>query len=573
MNRYADWVLTNGKFFTENDKSPWAEAVAIIDDRFAFVGGTLDQRLQDFIGENTKVMDLHGKMVLPGIIDGHIHPTTVVKSGWRVQLPHTNDLDELMGAVKAYCEAHSPEEVPYFFGECYATEMFDEHGPDKELLDRYISDRPARMQDFTDHSCWYNTMAIEMLGITKDTPDPEGPMGTIRFIRDGDGNPTGWVQEPGVDNFEDGIFEKIGWAPPKSASEEMVLPFLQQMNKLGIVAMLDGVTEGEEAMKLFHDLDKAGKLHFYYEGTSLLQDFNHLDGAIESLKDWRKKYRSKHVDVHTIKYFLDGTNELGSCASLEPFRNDHTGKNYGQLNMTTEQLTEIIVRLNREGIDLHIHMVCDRAFRTGCDAVEKAQKICSEQGDEWKIYIQFAHCELIHPDDMKRVKDLGIIINWSCHWGGGYFGEAAKEYLGEERWNTMYDFTKIIDSGAVVTYSSDIIGMCEANRCNPFFGMECSHTRVDPEFPLDAQVYPGSVRPPASARLSLEELIRGYTLSGAIPFRFEDRMGSIEEGKLAHMVLLDKNIFEVPKNEIHRVEPAAVFFEGNLISGGLMDNS
>ena len=569
MSKYADLVLTNGKFYTENGKQPWAEAVAIKDDKFVYVGNCENKVLNDYIGECTEVKNLNGKLVLPGIIDGHIHPTTVVKSGWRVQLPYTDNLDELMESVKIYCKEHSPEEVPYFFGECYATEMFDENGPTKELLDKYISDRPARMQDFTDHSCWYNSIALDMLGITKDTPDPEGPMGTIRFIRDAEGNPTGWVQEPGVDCFENAIFEKIGWAPPHIATEEMIMPFLEFMNKFGIIAMLDGITDNEETIKLFFDMDMAGKLQMYYEGTSLLQDFSHLDSAIATLRDWQSKYTSKHVNIHTVKYFLDGTNEVGNCASLEPFKNDSTGTNYGQMNMTEEQLTEVMTILNREAIDFHIHVVGDRAFRTGCNAVEKAKKLCEEQGDEWRIYVQLAHCELIHPDDMLRVKDLGIIINWSCHWGGGYFGEAAKEYLGEERWNTMYDFTKIIETGAVVTYSSDVIGMCESKRSNPFFGMECSHTRVDPEFPLDPAVYKGSVRPPESAKLSLEELVRGYTIRGAIPFRFEDRMGSIEEGKLAHLVILKQNLFEVPENEIHKIEPSAVMFEGKVISGQL----
>ena len=565
MGKSADIILLNGKFYTENKAMPCAEAVAVTDGKFSYVGDS-GSDLKAWEGLRTRIIDLGGKTVLPGLIDGHVHPETIAKSAWRVTLPRTDDLDELLGFVRDYCKEHSKEEVPFFFGEAYATELFDENGPTKELLDRYVSDRPARLQDFTDHGCWYNSAAIELLGITKDTPDPEGPMATIRFIRDIDGNPTGWVQEPGVDNFESAIFEAVGWYPPDAVTKESMMPFLDFLTSCGVIAFLDGITEGEEAMRFFRELDDAGDLHFYYEGTCLLESFPHLSETIETLKKWQKKYTGGHVGIHTVKYFLDGTNEVGSCASLLPFANDPTGRNFGQLNMTEDELTEVMIRLNHEKIDLHIHIVCDRAFRTACNAVERARKAC---GDFWRIHVVFAHCELVHPEDMPRVAKLGIIINWSCHWSGGYFGETAKDYLGEERWNSMYDFTKIIESGGIMTYSSDVIGQSEAKRGNPFFGMECACRRVDPEFPLDPLRYPGSVRPPENAKLPLAELVGGYTARAAIPLRFTDRMGTIEAGKLAHLVVLEKDLFSVPEEELHTVKPIAVLFEGQLVYGML----
>ena len=166
---------------------------------------------------------------------------------------------------------------------------------------------------------------------------------------------------------------------------------------------------------------------------------------------------------------------------------------------------------------------------------------------------------------MVRPAKLGIIINWSTHWAGGYFGEAAIEYLGKERWNTMYDMTKFIETGAVVTYSSDVIGMNEEHRGNPYFGMEISATRVDLEDPLDPEQYPGSVRQPESAKLSVEEMIRGYTRYGAIPLRLEDKLGTIEKGKMANLVVLDKDILTIPKTDIHTIKPEAVMFDGKFI--------
>ena len=269
--------------------------------------------------------------------------------------------------------------------------------------------------------------------------------------------------------------------------------------------------------------------------------------------------------IHTVKFFLDGTNEMGNSASLEPHYNDPAGTNYGEINMTEEELTHVLLRLNEEGIDLHIHVVCDRGFRTACNAYEKALKTVEQEGGAWKIYMELAHCELVHPDDMKRPAELGIIINWSTYWAGGYFGEAAIEYLGKDRWNTMYDMTKFIESGAVVTYGSDVIGMCEEHRGDPFFGMQISATRVDIEDPLDPDRYPGSVRQPESAKLSVEEMIRGYTRYGAIPLRLEDKIGTIEAGKQADLAVLNKNIFQIPPEELRTVKPDAVMFEGRFI--------
>ena len=557
----ADYILHNGRFYISNEQHEYAEAAAIAGGRFICVGTR--EECEAFKGEKTEERDLEGRLVLPGLIDGHTHPETIAKSRWRVQMPEFETKEELLSYVKEYCKEHSAEEVPYFFGECYPSTMFDENGPRKEWIDEYVSDRPVRLQDFTDHACWYNSKALELMEITAQTQDS----GVAPFYqRDENNEPTGWVLEPmPTDNAEDVMFDKIGWHPPTEVTEETIMPFLDFLNDNGVIGILDGITEGEEAMKLFYDLDKAGKLNMYYEGTCMLEEFGKLDECIAEIKKWQQNYTSEHVRIHTMKFFLDQTNEMGTGASLEPHKNDPSASNYGELNMSEEELTEVLLRLNREGIDLHIHVVCDRGFRTACNAYENAKAQAASGGEKWRIYMELAHCELVHPDDMARPAKLGIIINWSTHWAGGYFGEAAIEYLGEERWNTMYDMAKFIETGAVVTYSSDVIGMCEEHRGNPYFGMEVSATRVDPEEPLDPEKYPGSVRPPENAKLTVEEMIRGYTRYGAIPLRIEDKTGTIECGKMANLVVLDKDIFRIPAEEIHTVRPQAVMFEGRFI--------
>lgn len=562
---FADVILYNGQIYKSNIKKEYAEAIAVKDRKIIYTGSSAESL--KYKSEKTTMIDLKGKLVIPGLIDGHTHPETIAKSRWRVQIPEFDNVPALLEWIKNYCAAHSKEEIPYFFGEGYAPTLFDENGPKKEWLDEYVSDRPVRLQDFTDHACWYNSKALELMGIDSSTQEA----GTAPFfVRDENNEPTGWVKEPlPTDNKEQKMYEAIGWYPPEEVTEEMVAPFLDRLKSYGVIALLDGITEGEDAIRLFYDMDKAGSLNMYYEGTCLLEAYDKLDECIATLRDWQQKYTNEHVRLHTIKLFLDNTNEMGNSASLEPLYNDPTGTNYGEINMSEAELTDTLIRLNKEKIDLHIHVVCDRGFRTACNAYETAKKTVLEQGGTWDIFMELAHCELVHPDDMARPAELGIIINWSCHWAGGYFGEAAIDYLGQERWDTMYDFTKMLETGATVTYSSDVIGENEEYRADPYLGMEISATRVDTYHPLNPEKYTGSVRPPISARLTVEQMVDGYTRAGAVPFRLEDKIGTIEAGKYANITVLNKDIFKIPADKLHTVEAVFVMFKGKILKDEL----
>lgn len=554
----ADLILYNGLIYTGcNDN--YAEAVAVKDKEFICVG--TKAQCEKYRSEITTMRDAGGKLVLPGLIDGHTHPVTVAKTIWHVIMDYSETKEELMANIKKFAEKHPKDELPYFYAEGYAAEIFGTEGPTKELLDTVISDRPARIQDYTDHACWYNSMAIEMLGIADGSGKIGGPSGPADVVFDSDDNPTGWVHEASPDG-DYGIYEKLNWYPPEGTEEESVAPFLESLKDKGIICLMDGFTENEEAMKLFYDLDKAGKLNMYYHGASLMNTYDDLEAAIGRVRDWQKKYSTEHVSINVVKAFVDGTNEMGNSASLEPLKNNPDGEDYGTMYMSEEELTKTMVRLNEERIDLHLHIVCDRAFRTACNAVENAKIIC---GNDWCIYVTFAHCELIHPDDMKRAASLGIFIDWTTHWAGGYFGEAAIEYLGRERWDTMYDFTSIIFDGGFVGHSSDVFGYSEAYRANPYMGMQISATRVDTNYPLEPDKFPGSVRPPESAKLSVEQMIKGYTYNNAYRMRILDKTGTIEMGKKANLVVLDKNIFRIPLDEIHTIEPEIVMFEGKFI--------
>ena len=183
--------------------------------------------------------------------------------------------------------------------------------------------------------------------------------------------------------------------------------------------------------------------------------------------------------------------------------------------------------------------------------------------------IVFAHCELVDPEDMTKPAELGISVNWSCHWSGGYFGEEAKAFIPEEKWNNMYQFNPMIASGAQVAFSSDVVTYYEMNRANPFFGMQVANTRIDPQFPLDPHRFSKSMRPPENACIPMEDLLKGYTIQGARQLHLEERIGSLEAGKLANFCVVSENPLTVDPMKMKDIRFDAVVFEGEVIYGRL----
>ncbi|MBR0456406.1 MAG: amidohydrolase family protein [Firmicutes bacterium] len=552
-------ILINGKIYTENPDMPWAEAMAIDGKKLAYVGD--NDGAKALAETDTEVIDLAGKTVIPGLLDGHTHPSTVSKTYWCVRGPLTMDKEQLFKNIAECAKQYPKEERPYFYYESYFTETFGEEGPNRKDFDKIISDRPARFQDFGDHACCYNTVALEMLMDENGVPHSDSPIGEPEFKMDENGEYTGWCLES-VYEGDNGIFEAIGWRPESIMNDNMSKPLFDYFRQYGIMAMMDGFTEGEENFKYIYDLDQKGELGMYYEGSSIMGEVKDLEDSIATAREWQKKYTTDHIKCDVIKFFIDGTNEMGDCLSTEPFHNDPTGTNCGEAYATKEEIRDVLVRLNKEKLDFHVHTICDGAFRLMCDAVEEAQKIC---GDDWCIKVCLAHCEIIHPDDIKRVRELGIYIDYSTHWAGGYFGEGAIPFLGQERWNTMHDFHKVIEDGGKVGFSSDVFSYQEASRANPMVGMQVAMTRVDPWVPLDPEKYPGSVRPPADGKLSIEQLIHGYTMVNAERMRWDDIMGSLEEGKMANFVVFEEDIFKAAHEhpeDFSAIDPVCTYFEG-----------
>ena len=571
MSERADTILKDARVYTGDDDQPRASVVAIRDKEIVSVGEVGDGSWQDLVGVGTNVVDLDGRTIIPGLVDSHTHPELVALSSWHISLPPIDDLNTILDFLRGYAADHPVRDVPFIYAEYYPSDMdWGPDGPTAAAIDSAVSDRPVLLQDFSDHASTVNSKMLQLMGVDEHTPiqvDPDDP--APRFVRGPDGvSPTGWVREEAWSRFADTMYDAIGWRPPEEVTPESLEGYTSFLSSRGVVALLDAMTT-RSTLASAATLDAQGKLNLHLHGARVFSSLANLDASIADVRAWQAEFRGPHVTVDTLKLFLDGTNEFGTGAVLEPLITNEDDDDHGLLRMNEDDLTTAMQRLDAEGLDLHIHVVGDRGFRTALNAVDRARE---NRRDAWRIQVTLAHDELIDPSDMPRVAGLGVVLNWSPHWSGGMFGVAAAEHLGWDRFNRMYQFNPVISSGGTVTYGSDVVTQYEAKRADPFFGIQVGHTRVDPQYPM--QPGPGTVegtqiREPMSARLSLEDLLHGYTLNGAVQLRLADQIGSIEVGKSANLVVLDVDLFEVSADEIQNVEPVAVLFEGRLVHGTL----
>ncbi len=544
----ADIVLSNGNIYTVDTSRPWAEAVAIDDGRFVYVGDT--EGVKKFIDGDTLEYDLQGKFALPGLVDSHTHPGWVARSVDYVELPWIPETkQEMFDVLIAYSDANPDKE--FIVGGRWPSALFGEEGPNKQELDAVIRDRPVILTDTSGHAMWLNSKALETLGIDRNTADPIP--GLSYLYRDSDGEPTGWIKERAISEqlTAAGIGNQI--------RADSLAGFLDYLSAQGVTVVFDAgnIDEGYQAAA---ELDRNNRMPLRYQGSYRIETEDQFSGAVAELKRLRKTYGGERLRFNTIKIMFDGVSEIRTSAVLEPFLGE--GNSRGKTLVDSARLRDFILELHGEGIDLHLHVVGDAAVRTALDAVEAAHEAL---GGEPKIRITLCHLEIIDPADFDRFKRLSIFSNFSPQWHGGHI-QGAQLTLGQERYDRMFSAQPLLDRQVAVTFSSDITnaGKWKTDRASPFFGMQVGHTRVEPEFGAGA-----TIRPPENERLSIEDMIRGYTLNGAAQLGLEHDLGSIEVGKIADLVVLDRNLFNTLPSEIKSAKPTAVLMEGKLVSGKL----
>jgi len=555
----ADLILTGAKIFTSNKQQPWAEAVAIKNGRFIYVGDSTGA--SNFLSDSTHFVDLEGRFVIPGLVDAHAHPGYIDVEHYG-DISETNE-EQMLAAVKKYAEEHPDDEWLRLC--CWPIDLYvkGDQGPNKRKLDAVVPDRPVWFVSEWWHSGWLNSKALEVLAVDKDTPDPKP--GVATYARDENGEPTGWVKEgAGWQHFVEQFGIKEG--AHKKSHEESMLAGLQILSEAGITTLYDAGNFGFEDLvySFIAKLEKEGKLPVRYEGTYQIFTPERVQFAISEMKRYRKEYGGERLRFNTVKLFMDGINQNRAGALLEPYADD---PGYvGDAMLTVEELRDLLLKLDEERLDIHVHTMSDLAVRRVLDAVEAAKNIAKE---DFYPRVTIAHLELIDSADLPRIKELGVICNFTPWWFAADRDDPLRISLGEERYGNMYRAKSLMNLGVTVTFSSDEWwgGELLPTYLNPYFGMQVGHTRQSPrEWWEDDEE---GIRLPKDEQLSIDQLIAGYTQSGAYQLRMENQIGSIETGKLADLVVLNNNLFDIDRYEIWKVKPVAVLMEGAIIQGAL----
>ncbi|HEX9707386.1 MAG TPA: amidohydrolase family protein [Steroidobacteraceae bacterium] len=539
----ADLALTGGKIYTVDSGRSWAEAVAIKDGRIQFVGS--DEDAQAHIGKQTKVVELEGRMVVPGFQDSHVHPISAGIEANACDLNAFTTVDEYVAAIKKYAEANPDE--PWITGGGWLMSAF---GPGalarRELIDAVVPYRPVILWSRDGHTVWVNTKALEIAGITNKTPDP--PDGRI------DRNPkTGAA----VGSLQEGAGDLVASKMPPASDakrEEGLRYAVKYLNALGITAVQDA-SVNEEELKAYRKLDEAGGLSLHVIGSIWWERDQGVE-QVEGMKRLRSEYTKGHIDAGTVKIMQDGVMENYTAAMLEPYLLPGKKDVRGIPMVEPEKLKEAVTRLDTEGFQVHFHAIGDAAIRQSLDAVAAARAANGDQGHRHHI----SHIQLIDNADVPRFKSLGVVANYQPLWAYAdeYITELTIPFLGPERSSHMYAINSLEKSGATVAFGSD----WSVSSPNPFWQMETAITRLgalgettEPFLPEEA--------------ITLAQALDAFTINAAYVNRLDMDTGSLEVGKRADLAVLDRNLFDIQPAEISDTKVLVTLFEGKPVHGDL----
>ena len=532
----ADTIITNAKVYTVDVKQPWAEAVAVQGDRVLFVGSGKEARRHR--GSGTKVIDAGGRLLLPGIEDSHVHFVSGSENLAKVDLAGTRNVGEVQARIRQFAQEHP--QAAWIQGRGWMYAAFPGNMPHKKYLDEVVPDRPAIMTCADGHTSWVNSRALALAGIDRRTPNPEN--GTI--VREADGEPTGALLETA-----DSLVDKI---LPKPTPEETLVSLregLREAARFGVVRV-HGMGGEFEALDLLDRLRGEGNLTVRFSVTMW------ADSPGLSAEDWqayddaRLKYNDEWISLGGIKLMLDGVIDSQTGAMLDPYEGQRESK--GKLFWEPEAYKKAVVEINSKGVQVSTHSIGDAAIRLSLEAYEQGAQVSGNPDLRNKI----EHAEDIAADDIPRFGRLGVIgsfqplhANPDPAWVGAWV-----KNVGPEREKRAWAWKTVLDGGGHLAFGSD----WPVVTLNPWLGLQVAVTRQD----LEGRPAGGWL---PEQRLSVADAVHAYTMGGAFAMRREKEEGSIEIGKLADLILVSQNIFEVEPGKIAGTKSVLTMVGGRIV--------
>lgn len=545
----ADYVFKNGAVYTMESKNPTAEAVAVTGKKISYVGDS--QGADAFVGQDTQVIDLKGKMLLPGFVESHTHPTLAIfTQGADLQ---TDSLDEVLARTKAWADAHPDAKVIQGFGWRYT--LFPTAGPTKAVLDKLFPDKPVLLIAIDVHSAWVNSKALEIAGIDAKTPDPAP--GTSYFQRDPKNNePTGWVVEIAAEQL---ILAKLN-PPTPEAVNAAAAEKLQEFAAAGVTALWDAgiaVIPTERGLAGYQQMEKEGKLPVrivasYYWNNPEITD------PLKKVLELRQEFNSELVQAKTLKILFDGGEAQHTAAMLKPYADQPDSRGDYQVN---EKLVEAAV-LNAQviGVDTHAHVLGDRAVRDYLDAVEAARNAYPDSPSRHTA----AHVSFLANEDVGRFAELNVTLQTSAQWAmpDPTMYRSAQIVGKDVAFREWYRMNSVLKAGGRLALGTDWPANNYIATYRPLDAIQVGITRaILTQYGKD-QFAP--VLPPEDERITLDQALRAYTLDAAYVLGLEDKIGSLKVGKLADIVILDRDLHNIAPSEISTTKVKLSMMNGKI---------
>ncbi|KUJ69606.1 amidohydrolase [Streptomyces albus subsp. albus] len=538
----ADLVFTRGPVFTADPARTRASSLAVTGERITAVG---HDEVRDLIGPGTEVVDLAGKLLLPGFQDAHVHAVYGGTELAECDLTDTLGIEHYLDRIRTYADAHP--ERPWITGGGWSMESFPGGLPTRQLLDSVVPDRPVLLANRDHHGAWANTMALELAGLTADTPDPADG----RIEREPDGTPSGMLQE--------GATALVSRLMPASTPADRLAGLLraqQLLHSYGITAWQDaalGVFDGRpDPSDAYLTAARDGSLTARVTGA-LWWDRERGAEQIEELVARREALRHGRFRADAVKIMQDGIAENFTAAMTSPYL-DGCGcatVNTGLSFVDPLALRDHVTRLDALDFQVHFHALGDRAVREALDAVEAARRANGMRGNRHHL----AHLQVVHPDDIARFARLGAIANiqplWAAH--EPQMDELTIPFLGPERAAWQYPFGDLLRAGATLAAGSD----WPVSSPNPLEGIHVAVNRAEPGA-TDGRVFL------PEQRLDTATAVAAYT-AGSAHVNGLDDTGTLRPGHLADLIVLDRDILTGPPEEIAEARVERTYVGGRLV--------
>jgi predicted amidohydrolase YtcJ len=547
-NGYADLIFVNGDVHTVDAARSWAKAVAVRDGAIVAVG--TDDEITELRGDSTEVIDLAGRMLLPGFQDAHVHPVGGGLDMLQCDLNGEASKDAYAKAISAYAAGHPDE--PWILGGGWAQDVFPRGCPTKQELDAIVSDRPVFLVNRDGHGGWANSKALDIAGITASTPDPRDG----RIERTADGSPQGTLHEGAMTLLNEHI---------PDVSDELVYRSLLEgqryLHSFGITGWQDAIVTPESHYRNYDAYLAAaerGDLTARVIGALWWERSKGLE-QIDDLVALREQGQHGRFAATSVKIMQDGICENFTGATLAPYLDEHghPTDNRGLSMVEPELLKEAVTRLDALGFQVHFHALADRAVRESLDAVEAAR--AANGFNDHRHHL--AHIQIVHPDDLPRFRELGALANaqplWAAH-------EAQMDlltipFLGEPRWTWQYPFGSLVRHGATLVMGSD----WSVSSPNPMEEMHVAVNRtMPPSYPFRVDNHDVFL---PDERIDLPTAMGAFTMGSAYANHRETDTGSIEVGKRADVAVFDRNVFAHPVDEIAETRCLATYVDGQRV--------